>query len=320
MNIDKDKLDLLFSEDDSDEPAPELMMKPKARKKIKVQHITVADETPPEPGEPAAPAEQPAEEPAAQLAEQPAGEPAEGSAQPAARLAEKVAVELPEAAEPDDPEDFAVETAGDVPEEEKEVIVLHPGKVTNTIFDWIGSLLIALVCVLLAMSFCFRVIDVDGVSMEPTLVNTDKVIITDLFYTPHNGDIIIISHGEEYPKPLVKRVIAIPGQTLEIDYEAGTVRVDGELLDESAYTQGFLKDGDLPAEEINGVIPEGKLFVMGDNRTVSLDSRSHSIGLIDLDCVIGKAQLDVVPHSYSEGQIPGKDLPAVDLSRIRYLY
>ena len=207
----------------------------------------------------------------------------------------------------------------DIPEDEKEEIVLNPGKVTNTVFDWLGSLLIALVCVLLVMMFGFRVIDVDGTSMEPTLINTDKVIITNLFYTPHNGDIVVISHGEEYPKPLVKRVIAIPGQTLEINYKEGTIKVDGELLDEP-YTQGYLKEGDLPEQDINGVIPEGKIFVMGDNRAVSLDSRSRQIGLIDLDLVIGKAQLDVVPHAYREGQISGKDLPDLDLGGIRYLY
>ena len=211
-------------------------------------------------------------------------------------------------------------TAEDIPEEEKDVIVINPNKVVNTVFDWLGSLLIALVCVLLVMMFGFRVIDVDGTSMEPTLINTDKVIITDLFYTPHNGDIVVISHGDEYPKPLVKRVIAIPGQTLEIDYEKRTVRIDGELLDESGYTQGYLKEGDLPEQDINGVIPEGKLFVMGDNRAVSLDSRSRQIGLIDVDWVIGKAQFDVVPHAYAEGQIPGKDIPPLDLSGIRYLY
>lgn len=207
----------------------------------------------------------------------------------------------------------------DMPEaaldDEKEVIVINAGKVTSTIFDWVGSLLIALVCVLLVMSFGFRVIDVDGTSMEPTLINTDKVIITDLFYTPHNGDIVVISHGADFPKPLVKRVIAIPGQTLEIDYKSGVVKIDGEVLDESGYMQGYLKPGDLPEQDINGKIPDGKIFVMGDNRGVSLDSRSSTVGLIDIDCVIGKAQLDVIPHSYNDdGSLK------LDLSRIRYLY
>ena len=207
-----------------------------------------------------------------------------------------------------------VADAAAIPDEDKVVIPINRSKVTATVFDWLGSLLIALVCVLLVMTFCFRIIDVDGTSMEPTLINTDKVVITDLFYTPHNGDVIVISHGEDYPKPLVKRVIAIPGQTLQLDFENNAVYVDGEKIDEP-YIQGFLKQSDKTAEEINGVIPEGKLFVMGDNRTVSLDSRSHQIGLIDLDSVIGKAQIVVIPHSYSDSG----DLK-LDLTRIRYIY
>lgn len=208
----------------------------------------------------------------------------------------------------------AADDAYEIPEEEKIVITPNTNKVTATVFDWLGSLLIALVCVLIVMTFCFRIIDVDGTSMEPTLINTDKVVITDLFYTPHNGDVIVISHGEEYPKPLVKRVIAIPGQTLRLDFEKNEVYVDGVKLDEP-YIQGYLKQADKSAEEINGVIPEGKLFVMGDNRTVSLDSRSKSIGLIDIDCVIGKAQLVVIPHSYSDN-----GSTKLDLTRIRYIY
>lgn len=212
----------------------------------------------------------------------------------------------------DDYDDFDGEEIPD--DEEKVVVNVNRSKLVSTVFDWLGSLLIALVCVLIVMTFCFRIIDVDGTSMEPTLINTDKVVITDLFYTPHNGDVIVISHGEEYPKPLVKRVIAIPGQTLQLDFEKNEVYVDGVKLDEP-YIQGYLKQADKSAEEINGVIPEGKLFVMGDNRTVSLDSRSRSIGLIDIDNVIGKAQLVVIPHSYKDD-----GTSALDLSRIRYIY
>ena len=79
-------------------------------------------------------------------------------------------------------------------------IKLNQNEAVATIFDWLGSLFMALVIVLLIMTFGFRIIDVDGKSMEPTLIDTDKVAITDLFYTPHNGDIVIISHAEEYQK------------------------------------------------------------------------------------------------------------------------
>ena len=163
------------------------------------------------------------------------------------------------------------------------------------------------------MTFCFRVIDVDGTSMEPTLIDTDKVVITDLFYTPKDGDIVIISHATNYNKPLVKRVIATAGQDVQIDYDKNEVYVDGQKLDE-LYIQGITVPGDIPANELNGVVPEGKVFVMGDNRRVSLDSRYKEIGYIDEDSIIGKAQLDIIPHKRENGQLK------FDISGIRYLY
>lgn len=265
MNIDKNKLDELFSEEESAATEDKAKSKVSSRMKVKEE-------------------------------KKPESKPAK---------ADK-AVEKAEAA--------AYAPALDIPDEDKEVIQLNPGKITNTIFDWLGSLFIALVCVLLIMTFCFRVIDVDGTSMEPTLINTDKVIITDLFYTPNNGDVIVISHGEEYAKPLVKRVIATAGQDLRIDFETSSVYVDGKKLDEP-YIQGVTIRGDKTEEQVNGIIPEGKLFVMGDNRTVSLDSRYKSVDLIDVRSVIGKAQIVLIPHSYAED-----GSPRFDITRIRYIY
>lgn len=193
-------------------------------------------------------------------------------------------------------------------------IKLKKSEVTSTVFDWLGSLFMALICVLIIMTFFFRVIDVDGPSMETTLINTDKVVISDLFYTPHQGDIVVISRGAHYDKALIKRVIATEGQDLRIDFENNKVYVDGELLKED-YIQGVTRLGDLSPEEVNGIIPEGKVFVMGDNRTVSLDSRFEEIGLINVSDIIGKAQLDIIPHTYD-----GNGNPRLDLSKIRYLY
>ena len=193
-------------------------------------------------------------------------------------------------------------------------IKLNQSELVATVFDWLGSLFMALVIVLLIMTFGFRIIDVDGKSMEPTLIDTDKVAITDLFYTPHNGDIVIISHAEEYQKPLVKRVIATAGQELRIDYDKNAVYVDGEKLDEP-YIQGMTVHGDIPETELNGIVPEGKVFVMGDNRGISLDSRYRQIGFIDESYIIGKAQLDVIPHTYDDNGVL-----KLDLSKIRYVY
>ena len=208
--------------------------------------------------------------------------------------------------------------AKDAPEEGKatatSTIKLNQSEVSATVFDWLGSLVMALVVVLLVMAFGFRIIDVDGKSMEPTLIDSDKVVITDLFYTPHNGDIVIISHAEEYQKPLVKRVIATAGQELRLDYDNNAVYVDGKKLEEP-YIQGVTVHGDVPESELNGIVPEGKVFVMGDNRGISLDSRYRQIGFIDESYIIGKAQLDIIPHAYdANGGVK------LDLSKIRYVY
>lgn len=210
---------------------------------------------------------------------------------------------------------FLDEEENSVDENGIQTIELNQSNAVATILDWVGCLFAALVWVLILMTFVFRVIDVDGTSMEPTLINTDKVVITDLFYTPHDGDIIVISHAEEYNKPLVKRVIATEGQTLKVDFDKGEIYVDGELLEED-YTMGETIRGNIPDEDFPDVIPKGKVFVLGDHRDVSLDSRYYEIGLIDVDSIIGKAQFVVIPHSYD----PGSMLPKLDFSRIRYLY
>ena len=191
------------------------------------------------------------------------------------------------------------------------IIKLNTSIISTTIYEWMSSIFLAFIMVIILLISVFRLIDVDGTSMEPTLIDTDKVIVTNLFYQPHNNDIIVISHGEVYNKPLVKRIIATEGQTLKIDFKTNEVYVDGILLQED-YIQGITCEGNA---EIPEVIPEGKVFVMGDNRTVSMDSRYKDVGLIDVDSIIGKAQFVVVPHRLSED---GK--PILDLSLIRFLY
>ena len=191
-------------------------------------------------------------------------------------------------------------------------VELNKNPVSLSVYDWVSSIIIAIVAVVVLLTFCFRLINVDGTSMEPTLINTDKVIVTNLFYTPKNGDIVVISHGERYNKPLVKRIIATEGQSLEIDFENSKVYVDGVLIDEP-YVKGATTNHDT---EIPSVIPEGKVFVMGDNRGVSMDSRHADIGLIDVDSIIGKAQFVIIPHSKDSDTAP----PMLDFSKFGYLY
>ena len=137
--------------------------------------------------------------------------------------------------------------------------------------------------VVVCLTFVFRLVDVDGTSMNDTLQTNDKVIVTNLFYQPNNNDIVVISHGAEYKKPIIKRVIAKEGQTVVID---------------EPYIKGTTFSGNYGNNEIPEIIPEGKIFVMGDNRQVSLDSRSTEIGLIDVKDVIGKAQVVAFPFNH----------------------
>lgn len=163
-------------------------------------------------------------------------------------------------------------------------------------FDWIRCILFAISIVVICLTFVFRLVDVDGSSMDDTLATKDKVIVTNFFYTPKNNDIVVISHGNDYPNPIIKRVIATEGQTIKLDYENNRIIVDGVVIDEP-YIKGTTFSGNYGDNVIPEVIPEGKLFVLGDNRKVSLDSRSTEIGLIDVDNVIGKAQFVAFPFN-----------------------
>jgi signal peptidase I len=164
------------------------------------------------------------------------------------------------------------------------------------LYDWVRCILFAIAIVVVCLTFIFRLVNVDGSSMYDTLSSGDKVIVTNLFYTPKDGDIVVISHGAEYANPIIKRVIATEGQTIKLDYENDKIIVDGIVLDE-VYIDESTFGGNIGDNQIPDVVPEGKVFVMGDNRRVSMDSRSTEIGLIDVENVIGKAQFVAYPFN-----------------------
>lgn len=177
------------------------------------------------------------------------------------------------------------------------IAVVNPDGAVSGIYDWVRCIIFAIAIVIVCLTFVFRLVDVSGNSMYDTLSSDDKVIVTNFMYTPKNNDIVVISHGAEYTNPIIKRVIATEGQTLEIDYENDRIIVDGIVIEEP-YIDGSTFEGNIGDNEIPYVIPEGKIFVMGDNREVSMDSRSTKIGLIDVDDVIGKAQIVVFPFDH----------------------
>ncbi len=168
------------------------------------------------------------------------------------------------------------------------------------ILDWIESLIVSLFIVMLIFTFVFRQVSVIGESMEPTLTGMsqgsgsygDRLLISNLFYKPEVNDIVVI-RSKSLNENIIKRVIAVAGQEIDIDFNTGDVYVDGELRDEPFIKEPTSKnDG---AFEYPIVIPEGYVFVMGDNRNNSTDSRSPYVGLVSTSDILGKAFLRIFP-------------------------
>ena len=172
------------------------------------------------------------------------------------------------------------------------------------LFDWLQTIVTSLVLVSLVFAFAARIIGVLGPSMQDTLVTGQKVLISDLFYTPKCGDIVVFNMKDihkyvtnlgmgEDDEPLVKRVIATGGQTVDIDFTTGEVRVDGALLVEP-YIRELTMTSSPPGEmTYHRVVSEGMVFVMGDNRNHSTDSRSF--GSVDARYILGRVLWRVWP-------------------------
>lgn len=155
------------------------------------------------------------------------------------------------------------------------------------IYEMARSVLAAFIILLLIMALFLRQVTVDGSSMNDTLVDEERLLVACFQYTPQCGDIVVVTHGKLLEEPIIKRVIAVAGQTVEIDNTTGDVIVDGVLLKEDyilGTTHTLANSVALPL-----VVPEGYVFVMGDNREHSLDSRSTTIDLIPVENIIGKA-------------------------------
>lgn len=184
------------------------------------------------------------------------------------------------------------------------VVAVAPKRTALTVFyDYVETFCYALALMMVLFLFVFRYVSVDGDSMLGTLHNKDKLIISNLFYTPKTGDIVVInpeSHGSS-EEPIIKRVIAVEGQTVRIDYENWAVYVDGVKLDEpyieAMKTNSSMNRGSLGAKyETEVVVGEGKVFVMGDNRNNSKDSRDRAYGEMGINRILGRVIIRLTPN------------------------
>ncbi len=163
------------------------------------------------------------------------------------------------------------------------------------LYEWIQSLMTALVICMAIFIFIIRVIDVSGSSMFPTLHDGDKMLVSNLFYTPHAGDVVVFKTDRYDPeRALVKRVIATEGQEISIDFDRGIVYIDGLPVEEDYIAELTKTKLDFIGPQ---TVPEGCMFVMGDNRNASTDSRKKEIGMVDQRMLLGRAYYVIFPLS-----------------------
>ena len=192
-------------------------------------------------------------------------------------------------------------------------------RAVEEIFDWLEILSSALITVILLFTFVFRLVTVQGPSMEYTLhggealygsAQKDNLIISRFGINPKQGDIVVIQVPNPiYDTPIIKRVIATEGQTVDIDFDTWVITVDGKPLDEPYVNYEYTTDmtgnqvlrpmaqEDIFLNSLPITVEPGKIFVMGDNRNHSSDSRSSTIGQVDVRDVVGRVMIRVFPFN-----------------------
>ena len=177
----------------------------------------------------------------------------------------------------------------------------EPRRPGAELYEWLQLFLGCVVAAVVLFNCVARLSRVDGGSMDNTLQHGEIMLIWSLGYTPEQGDIVVLNktpvllQGWPEPRAIVKRVIATGGQTVDIDYAAGTVYVDGQPLDEPYIKEEMYLPYGPTMQGTHWEVPEGSVFVMGDNRNNSTDSRDLQLGPIDADYILGKAVLALWP-------------------------
>ena len=212
------------------------------------------------------------------------------------------------------PEAAPAEPAPEIPAEKKPDDDEYTAKdFLHDALDLISSLMIVSFCAILLFAYVICLVDVEGGSMVPTLSDGDRLLVSRLGSSYETGDILILDSKISYTfgrnntliqgaglgKRIVKRLIAKGGQEINIDFAEGAVYVDGEKLDEP-YINALTKR-DEGGFSYPFRVPEGYVFVMGDNRNVSKDSRHPEVGLLSEEDVVGKVILRVLPFGQFGG-------------------
>ena len=171
-------------------------------------------------------------------------------------------------------------------------------KKVNWFFDFLEVFSICMACIILTFAFVARLTRVDGHSMDDTLNDGQYLVVSNLFYTPTPGDIVVLQNTSlnqsVLKEPLVKRIIAVGGQTVDIALD-GTVTITEKDGTSYELDQSFTKDEEYKAAPTHCEVPEGYVFVMGDNRNGSTDSRDYRVGIVDERCIFGRALVRIIP-------------------------
>lgn len=194
------------------------------------------------------------------------------------------------------PQPQGAQETPDTPAEEKQ-----PRRPGADLFEWLQMLMVCILAAVVVFNCLARLTRVDGHSMDNTLHDGELMLVWSLGYTPKQGDIVVINKttatflGGNGDKAIVKRVIALGGQTVDVDYASNTVYVDGEPLDEPYIKEPMSLPLSDTMQQTHWEVPEGSIFVMGDNRNGSTDSRDDRLDTIHEDYVLGRAVLALWP-------------------------